>query len=830
MKIAKLALAATAPALLAANYAPIIQNNNSENFNIRIINNIQSEITTNFRLKDQSYYSKIFSKKQLKQLAKAEKLRDKASEGLLLKSTWQNKADELKKISTNDKKNLKKIAKYEAKADKCELEALKTYEKAAETFKEIYTAELKNKIDNTDNSKNKAASNLAQSAEKLYANATEIKKNTNSENTMASYRNIYTKLYNAIEYQELAFGILNNDANIDNTKYTTADLTEKLTTDTTSTNILHAKCNYDFTTDKNIYHTRYYEFENKLKVSDDDKKVITKMLTDVSTASKYMKQAVEYGCSADTFRSYITDAGTLAEKEYYDQKAQESELNECSMLVSAINLETKSNNTLFEIYQKYVPNVRNDNQTAKAYETEAERLYNISKTYETVAAGYASKVEKYTTLSEGNEIKLNAIINMENAIAIYTGDNKTTDRKCFVSDAADRHNDIAMDFIMDESDGSEPIKNTTKQTNNNNQQNNNNQTSAKTTDEKAKENTPSDNKTTTPKSQTQTTTKPSVAQNNTKNNTANSQNKTQTNNNKPTTTVTATSGNTWYYTREDQRIKPYTFPKATVYAVDMGMQKEMLEPVDFPGINKFMCQTVAGQSNMHYYLGDFTSTAAAQQALAKAKNAGYKNATIVTFTNGKGTYQTPANTPVISNGNAMPLSTIGQDGYAVQIAALPTLLNAATFNVNELYYDQNTSGLYRYYTGFSSNIDIAKANYATLLNSGYEDAFLVKITNGQNNSIVSTKNNTNQNASISTGTIYRVQIGAFKESLSKANKTAIDKLKTSYTVHTSKSGQYTVYTVGDCKTRAQAEKIQKDLVNRGFKESYIVTFINGVKQ
>ena len=826
MKIAKIALVATAPTLLAANFAPSNVNNVSEYYNYRIINNLQSNNASNFRLKNQSYYNNIFSKKQLKKLAKAEKLRDKAAEGILLKSTWQNKADELKKLSSSSKSNLKKIAKYESKADKSELAAYKTFENAAETFKEIYTAELNNKINGTENAQNKAATNLKQSANKLYAEAQEIKKNLNSENTMASYRNIYTKLYNAIEYQELAFGILNNDANIDNSKYTTADLTENLTTDTSSRPILHAKCNYDFSADKNIYQIRYYEFENKLKVSEDDKKEIAKMMANVSTASKYMKQAVEYGCSADTFRSYINDAGTLAEREYYDQKAQESELNECSMLVNAVTLETKANNTLFETYQKYVPAIRTDNQQAKAFETEAEKLFNISKTYETVAAAHASKVEKYTTLSEGNEIKLQAIMNMENAIAAYTGNEIKPTRKCFVSDASDRHNDIAMDFIMDESDGAEPIKTQ-----------NNKTTNITPNTVQTVENKPTENKTTTNNTQNTNTNKPTnkttttaTTNNNQKTNTAT--NKTQTPVNKAITTATATQGNTWFYTREDQRIKPYTFPKATVYAVDMGMQKEMLEPVDFPGINKFMCQTVAGQTNMRYYLGDFTSTAAAQQALAKAKNAGYKNASIVAFTNGKGSVQaTQTNiAPAQSDGSAMPLSSINQNGYAVQIAALPTLLNAETFNVNELYYDQNTSGLYRYYTGFSTDLNIAKSNCSTMLSSGYEDSFLVKITNGKNTQIVSTKTNTTTPATNSTGTIYRVQIGAFKETLSKANKNAIDKLKPTYAVHTSKSGQYTVYTVGDCKTRAQAEKIQKDLVKRGFTECYIVTFINGVKQ
>jgi cell division protein FtsN len=171
---------------------------------------------------------------------------------------------------------------------------------------------------------------------------------------------------------------------------------------------------------------------------------------------------------------------------------------------------------------------------------------------------------------------------------------------------------------------------------------------------------------------------------------------------------------------------------------------------------------------------------------------------------------------------------LGSTVYAVQIAALPTLQGMSAFNVNELYYDQNDRGLYRYYTGISNDKNIAAANLNTLKQSGYEDAYIVKVVNGTNignthDDIVPDNKNT--------GTVYRVQIGAFAGDPNSATQTRINSLKASgYTVHTSQSGKYTVYTVGDCKTREQADALQKQLVGKGFKESYVATFVNGVKQ
>ena len=75
----------------------------------------------------------------------------------------------------------------------------------------------------------------------------------------------------------------------------------------------------------------------------------------------------------------------------------------------------------------------------------------LSKSYETSAAKQYSKVEKYTILSEGNELKLQAIANLENAIASYLAMPLSADKAVAANTAPERHNGEALGFDPNES-------------------------------------------------------------------------------------------------------------------------------------------------------------------------------------------------------------------------------------------------------------------------------------------------------------------------------------------------------------------------------------------
>ena len=879
-------LALAAPAMIAAGYVP----ENANDYNALNINNIQMPRSVfsdddGFRLSKQSYYHELFADKELSKLDKAEKYRQKAEEATVLAVAIQKQSDDLNIISGQSAKIQKQSAKLAAKAASQELTALKTFEKAASLYRPVYFDKIMQLTKDTAQMSIKAARSLSERAYQLYHSADSIKANITAENTLESNRAIYTNLVNAVHYQELALAICKGDPKIDYTQY--IDIHKQYMPDTTK-NVdipkLVALEHYDIDKDSNLYRLRYRELTALLGLTDADRQKIDKISLDEAAIADYYAIAVKKGSEADTFRVY-SNVDNSAVHEYYEQMAQESELNECSNLLKGITLASNNNNTLYEIYKKYIPAFRIQKSNTGTYmdksalgerwERNAEDLYNMSKTYEELAAKQLSNVEKYTLLSEGNEAKLQALQYIENAIALYLGQQLVRERRSLVSSAVERHNDVVMDFMMDESgeSGTQPVaNNTNKQKTNTNTKpanqvvdvNNN----GKPANNKTNANTNTNANKTTPANNTGKTNANTNA-NAGKSNTSGTASKTAAKTHTPDlASSNAAVIGTFSYSRDDQRMKPYTFPQGTVFSVEAGIYKEMVEPVDFPTVSNFLAQNLKGITPMRYYIGTFQTYDAALAASAIAKNEGYTKAQVVAFTNGKkvdliaarkvaeksANYQSNVqkelkalnagkngNTPIVvdnnakRSGEALPLSMLGSTVYAVQIAALPKLLGLDAFNVNELYYDQNDGGLYRYYTGISNDKNIASANLSTLRQSGYDDAYIVKVVNGVNignaNGTTANNTNTNTNPTTTTGTVYRVQIGAFATNPNGDILKRINNLKANgYTVHTTQSGKYTVYTVGDCKTREQASALKQQLIGQGFAESYVATFVNGVKQ
>ncbi len=865
MKALNLILALATPAVLAAGYLPDYHNS-------QIINEIQIAKSSvddddSFRLAKQPYYKSIFTSKELKKLAKAEKLRLKASEYLVLSAASQKQAEDLKSSSPElTDKIQKQISKLEAAATQQELNGLKTFHKASEIYRVVYTNVLNNKTFTAATPAEKTAQDLAMGAFVDYQKADGKLETADSDNTLEVYRAVYSHEHQAVHDQEICFALLNADAAVDYTKYQkpadAASNTVNIAKD--SLPQLIAPDHYDFDKDNNVYRTRFHQFEDRLKVSDDDKKTVAKLEADEANAATLMRRAENYGCTADTFRVYAGEASTLAEREYYEQKAQESELNECSNLLKAAKLNVAANNSMMDIYRKYVPKVRNAQDTVgKDFEDQADDLYKLSKTYETMAASQYSHVEQYTQLMEGNEVKLQAIECMENAIASYLGDKVETPSMSLATGASERHNDVAMDFIMDESDGAasatKPVANANKPVATNNANNANKPVA------NANANKPvaSDN-----------ANKPVASDNANKPVASSTTSKPVTNNSGAGQSSAATRNpalaasnaavvSSSFYTKNDQRMQPYSYPKGTVFSVEAGIYKEMPEPVEFPAVDKFIAQNLKGVTPMRYYIGEYQTYDAAYAICAIAKENGYRNAKVVAFVNGKNSdvqaakkaaektsgYQNlvqaelkkinsfrQATTPVAPAGGraaavpgaAIPLSQISGEQYVVQISSVPALLDAKAFNVSELFYDRNDAGLYRYYTGASNDVNIAAANLSTMRQAGYQDAYLVRVVDGRNMGAASRSNTDSPAASYP---VYRVQIGAYKSSLTDNTKAQIEKLKKAgYAVHTSKSGDYTVVTVGDCGSRDMADKLRKELKDKGYPEAYVVTFVNGVKQ
>lgn len=817
-----------AAGLALMSFSPVIID--SQSFNNTIV---QPEVNI-FHLRDCDCYSVIFNESQRKTLAKAEKYNDKSKELLVIKSSWQKQADDAKK-SGNDKSS----EKFEKKSLKYELKALKTYDKAAIIFAQTYTPVLLTEIGDSTDVREQLALILYKRANIGYYKADSIRKTGNDD--INSLRALYSHTYNAVADQENAFGLLHNQSGIDVDRVPSAnDLVDKKPVKK-DLPALRTTLKYGFENDTCVYRLRFNDLKEKLNLSKEDIDLIAKAVDYENNAKLLFENAQNNGAQADTFRAYIDDAGTTAEREYYDQKAQECEINECAALLKAVKNEIKTGNSLFAIYEKYAINVRKqDNSEGVKFENEAKRLFKISQSYESMADKHYSSVEKYTTLSEGNLIKLTALMYMEDALYAYSGsEEKPVEKPCLANTAVNRHNESPDNInpeLQDESDSDSQSKPAA-------QSEQSSKSEQKDSSACDVNNSQSNNKTAKADTTSKTTSVSKAVSE-----------KTSSAARKVSVSDKGTSvASVWFYTASDQRIKPYKFAKGTIFTVKLGVYKEMPEPVEMTGINKFICQKLNGLVYMRYYAGEYKTLEAAQYALSVARACGYTSSSVAAFTDGKLTsvdkakiaaqksssYSSTivkelaqlkkpaqatdaAKTEVNNSENAV--STIPEDAqFAVQIASMPELKTAKELKVSELYYEKS-GNTYRYFTGLSNSYDIARDNLKILQAGGFKDAFIVNLSDKKADSATPTKSPETR------GITYRVQIGAFLSELTPSQTKEFEKIKSAYGLNVEKSGQYTVYSTADKKTRAEAETVKQKLADSGYKETYITVYNNGVKQ
>ncbi|MES2838104.1 MAG: SPOR domain-containing protein [Bacteroidota bacterium] len=110
-----------------------------------------------------------------------------------------------------------------------------------------------------------------------------------------------------------------------------------------------------------------------------------------------------------------------------------------------------------------------------------------------------------------------------------------------------------------------------------------------------------------------------------------------------------------------------------------------------------------------------------------------------------------------------------------------------------------------------------------------ENLIANKITEKTNNTtVVTSKTNTSENKTVADNklpakAIYKVQIGAYKDSKWKHDYTNIKSLSSD------KSGDFTRYYSGSFKTLQEAENHQKELAKKGYIQTFVVYFVGSVR-
>jgi hypothetical protein len=191
--------------------------------------------------------------------------------------------------------------------------------------------------------------------------------------------------------------------------------------------------------------------------------------------------------------------------------------------------------------------------------------------------------------------------------------------------------------------------------------------------------------------------------------------------------------------------------------------------------------------------------------------------------------------------------------YTVQIGAFGApRTSQQLYNIDPLYSYVTERGLIKYSTGVYSNYFEANQRKKEVVSIGPKDAYVVAYQNGQtvavqtvrpitdnnlntnvtenslNTSISNTTNSnvTNNNASLNE-VVFRVQVGAYKAPINPKTTPFIKELESYGVQYTSTATGLLIYTIGNLKTKAEADELNVKVKEVGIKDAYVVAFKDG---
>jgi cell division protein FtsN len=237
-------------------------------------------------------------------------------------------------------------------------------------------------------------------------------------------------------------------------------------------------------------------------------------------------------------------------------------------------------------------------------------------------------------------------------------------------------------------------------------------------------------------------------------------------------------------------------------------------------------------------VGSYTDKPSAEKTLNELKTKGYKDAKIITYTNGSktGTTSNDNNQHVYDvYAPATDVSNLRVLTYVIQIGTFSNKKTADQLgNYNKYYINTLNDGKVQYFVCPYFRYDDAMNMYSSI-KSKFSDAEVVAFNEGKTMTIAnakeleqaSLKKNNDNNQTNTDELVYKVQVGAFSEKLSQEDiNKKFGKLTSSYTLNTHTSDGMVKYSVGNTKSFEEAKKIRQNVVNLGFSDSFIIKFKN----
>lgn len=246
---------------------------------------------------------------------------------------------------------------------------------------------------------------------------------------------------------------------------------------------------------------------------------------------------------------------------------------------------------------------------------------------------------------------------------------------------------------------------------------------------------------------------------------------------------------------------------------------------------------------------------------ALAANANTRNIEDATAPDNTATEETAINTAIIEEATA-PVGMVKAPDiksvkgllYTVQIGVYKNEVTKAQLrNLDPIYMEETQYGLTRYFTGVYTDLASARKQRDLAKQRGINDAFIIAYRDGkrmnvdeatriaetQGNNVFADNTSTGNTAAANStelsgansgNTMYRVQIGAYKEQvptdvvskfLAIASVQGLDQIK-------SDNGM-TFYTVGNYNSYDQATQMKNGLVSQGMTDAFVVAFSGNKK-
>ncbi len=782
-------------------------------------------------LKNQKYFSTIFSELDANKLKNAYATKSEGEQKAQKSARYYAKAERFYKIQQlpiaerKKRRAKKKETRFLKKASKIEVKALETCFAANEQIKDVYYGNLQQGKDNI----NRKLLLRLDNDFKAYLDSAVLQKSINSTNIIEKARawnNAYFYENKALLYMEYKFAVLNNDTKIisDLEKYfkieknkkpenvvpkdtvtppknptvtppkdsttTTTTTTVTTTTNTTNnndgtqttdsttstvtTNTVVTNGDYNIKQDKYLFCSKNEKIDEELYYSEKEEDLLYEYYTLGKSGASQLQEVEKLNPTIAQYEQKIKNEKDFRQKRSLISKKRELTNQQLVYKINALKNYVKANKDYYYCRKNhYSDNYPTKNakivQMANFYKKEADKYYRSCDKYIGIAKSKDGQ-EKYDAYKYANNQIKTALQYQENGLNVQ-----------FKTDTY-----VVVPTHKIKASGA---KKTTKKT----------------------------------------------AQKSTK--------KTDAKNKKSSNTITGM----WKYSSTNQKPVAVSAPRGTVYRVRVGSSKYLLPTNELKKYEPVYYETTSNTNTKIFYVGDYSQKSEAQTVLNELKNKGYSDAYVVEYQNGKRSnavyakQQTHSNTSNVKVTNSTNIVNTKYLLYVIRLGTFKTEKTAAQLgNFSKIYHKILSDGRIQYFAGPYYSYDAASSHLPTVKQNGFSDAFVEAYNNGAKIAIskakkieanVNSNSNSNSNTSKTTSSnaIFRVQIGSFSDYLSNDAVTQkFGNVKSISDIHTHQNAKgLIVYSVGETNSYSNAKQLRQKVANLGYKDCFIIAFING---